>query len=145
MTSNVSTSPQMTGSASNTQSIVPRCNASQAGAVNISRTNGLSCGHRVPSAARIRGSRKGATVGIIASRNEPTSGSRAPCATETMSSAARMTPRARFVTSSPTLVKRTLRFERSTSNAPSKRSSSAIPTDSVDCVTKLAAAARPKC
>jgi hypothetical protein len=81
---------------------------------------------------------------MAARRSGPTSGSRAARAVATRSSAERIVARARVATSSPTGVKRTERLDRSTSSAPSRRSSSAMPTESVDCVTKQAAAARPK-
>ena len=84
-------------------------------------------------------------VGMAAMRSGPARRSRAPWATSRRSSAARITSRARAATSSPVSVNLRLRLERSTSCAPSTRSSSARPEERVDCVTAQAAAARPKC
>ncbi len=82
-------------------------------------------------------------VGMTPSRNGPASGSAARCAVSTRSCAWAINARAFATTSSPARVSRTCRLSRSTSSVPSTLSSSLIPAERVDWVTKqLSAAAR---
>ena len=86
----------------------------------------------------------GAIVGMTLIRISPESGRPAARAMSPNSSASRSTRRALSAMRSPSGVKRTTRLVRSTSVTPISVSSSRIPADSVDCVTKHASAARPK-
>jgi hypothetical protein len=92
----------------------------------------------------MRGSRKGAIVGMTLMRRSPDSGLPAARARSASSSASRSTLRALSAIFSPVGVKRTTRRVRSTSVIPISDSNSRKPADKVDCVTKHASAARPK-
>ena len=87
----------------------------------------------------------GAIVGITLIRISPDSGRPAARARSLSSSASRSTSRALSAIRVPSGVKRTTRRVRSTSVTPISVSNSRKPADSVDCVTKHASAARPKC
>ena len=93
----------------------------------------------------MRGSMKGAIVGMTLIRIAPDKGRPAARAMSPSSSASRSTRRAFSAMPSPSGVKRTTRRVRSTSVTPINVSSSRIPADSVDWVTKHESAARPKC
>ncbi len=93
----------------------------------------------------MRGSRKGAMVGITPMRNSPDSGLPAARAMSASSSASRSTRTAFSAMRRPSGVKRTTRRVRSTSVTPINDSSSRRPAERVDWVTKQASAARPKC
>ena len=99
---------------------------------------------RARSRGRIAGSRKGAIVGITPMRSSPDSGLPAARAMSASSSASRSTRRAFSAMRTPSGVKRTTRRVRSTRVTPIRVSSSRIPAESVDWVTKQLSAARPK-
>ena len=139
-----STSPVAKGRASNTQSTRPCCRLSTASWLVSSRSISLRSGRSLRSRGRMRGSMKGAIVGITLMRNVPDNGLPAACTSSANSSPSRSKRCALATTASPSEVKRTTRRLRSTNVTSSSVSSSRMPAESVDCETKLASAARPK-
>ena len=106
-------------------------------AVWSSRRWSRRSGYLRRSGGSIAGSRNGAMVGMTPSRSTPVSGSAAPfAARDEVLRRGEQAARPFATTSSPTGVRRTLRLSRSTSCAPSTLSSSLMPAESVDWVTK---------
>src|SRR6185369_3593784 len=93
----------------------------------------------------MRGSRNGAMVGMTLIRTSPASGWPLDWTSSDNSSASRRMRWALATTALPSGVKRTLRLVRSTRVTPSRPSRSRRPAERVDCETKLASAALPKC